>query len=83
MTSDLSALGFEDNTTIDLLLNSIAKSEMKGQKIKYDVCINVSKYAKLKEISFEDIDSYDFEHKGFVEFLFSDSLVHQIKRSVW
>ena len=49
---------------------------MKGQKIKYDVCINVSKYAKLKEISFEDIDSYDFEHKGFVEFLFSDSLVH-------
>ena len=54
----------------------MAKSEMKNQMIKYDVCINVSKYAKLKEISFEDIDSYDFEHKGFNEFLIGERLVH-------
>ena len=42
---------------------------------KYDVCFNRCKHAKPKEISFEDVDNYDFS-KHFNEFLVDENYVH-------
>lgn len=49
-----------------------AKSE---RKIKYDVAFNRPNNFIPREISFDDVDSYDFS-KGFTEFLISEDYVH-------
>lgn len=45
------------------------------RKIKYDVCFNRPNNFIPREISFSDVDSYDFS-KGFTEFLISEDYVH-------
>ena len=42
--------------------------QQKQRMIKYDICFNRPKNAKPNEISFEDVDNYDFS-KHFNEFL--------------
>ena len=49
--------------------------QQKQRMIKYDICFNRPKNAKPKEISFEDVDNYDFS-KHFNEFLVDEDYVH-------
>ena len=49
--------------------------QQKQRMIKYDICFNKPKNAKPKEISFEDVDNYDFS-KHFNEFLVDEDYVH-------
>lgn len=51
------------------------QTQQKQRMIKYDVCFNRTKDAKPKEISFEDVDNYDFS-KHFNEFLVDEDYVH-------
>ena len=57
---------------IDTLLSMVKKSE---NKIKYDICFNRPNNFIPSEISFEEVDEYDFS-KGFTEFLISEKYVH-------
>ena len=57
---------------LDELINMSKKSE---NKIKYDVCFNRPNNFIPHEISFSEVDSYDFT-KGFTEFLISEQYVH-------
>ena len=49
--------------------------QQKQRMIKYDICFNIPKNVKPKEISFEDVDNYDFS-KHFNEFLVDEDYVH-------
>lgn len=44
--------------------------------IKYDVMINRTNNYHFPEISFDDIDKYDFKNKGFIEVIKSPDYVH-------
>ena len=49
--------------------------QQKQRMIKYDICFNRTKDTKPQEISFEDVDNYDFS-KHFNEFLVDEDYVH-------
>ena len=45
------------------------------RKVKFDICFNRPNNYKPPEISFEEIDKYDF-NKGFIEYIVSEKYVH-------
>ena len=57
---------------IELLL----ADENEERMIKYNTFIACKKDDELKRISFNDIDNYNFEENGFIEFLVSEDYVH-------
>ena len=56
-------------------LDSLLLNKKSENLIKYGVSLNLPKDRKPLEISFEDVDNYDFK-KGFTEYLISEDHVH-------
>ena len=87
--ADEKVLGCDYDEAFDSLMNNDRKpkfettrhshegsEEKKERMIKYDLMIRRSNNAKPMEISFDDVDKYDFENKAFIEFIISQDYVH-------
>jgi len=69
---------FEENDSeLDALYDAVAKGpeQIPERKIKFDVVFNRPNNYKPKEISFDEVDNYDFS-KGFTEFIISNDYLH-------
>ena len=64
---------FSSSATID---DIIITSDSSQRLIIYDTMINRPNNYHFPEISFDDVDSYDFENKGFIEVIKSPEYVH-------
>lgn len=65
--------GVIDNMSIEELDSLLSGKNFR--KIKFDVCFNRPNNFIPKQISFDEINSYDFS-KGFTEYLISEDMVH-------
>ena len=69
ITSDESVFGLKSDSMVESILNW-------HRMVKYDVMINRTNNYNFPEISFDDIDKYDFKNKAFIEVIKSPDYVH-------
>ena len=81
---DEKAICFDYDEVVETLMNNNRKTTFEkagdGKKnerrIKYDLMIRKSNNLKPLEITFDEVDKYDFNNKSFIEFIISQDYVH-------
>ena len=81
---DEKAICFDYDEVVETLMNNNRKTtfekageEKKNERmIKYDLMIRKSNNLKPLEITFDEVDKYDFNNKSFIEFIISQDYVH-------
>ena len=65
-----------NDSSNDAITDSITESQTVQRMIKYDVMMMRPNNSKPLEISFDDVDTYDFSKHGFIEYIISQEYVH-------
>ena len=71
-----SKFAIANDTTNHESNDTIIESQTESRMIKYDVMMMKPNNSKPLEISFDDVDKYDFSKHAFIEYIISQEYVH-------